>query len=130
MTAPAECTGAVHKAPPEGGSCPCGTVTMVRAVPRPPVPVSDGVAGVLAVAVDARAAHAVLWQYDRTPGVLEPGAFIQALVAAMDQADPDNLRQLSYGFPGLAAAVQIAKGNTSGIGLLRAVAGLDVDVPT
>lgn len=36
MTAPAQCTGAVHKAPADGGSCPCGRVTRVQAAhPHP-----------------------------------------------------------------------------------------------
>lgn len=89
----------------------------------------DEMADVLAVAVGEQHAHAVLWHYDRTPGALEPGGFVQALVAAMDKADPENLRRLAYGFPGHAAAVQIAKGHPAGIDRLRALAGLS-DLPS
>jgi hypothetical protein len=94
-----------------------------------PQEVPDELADVLAVAVGESDAHAVLWNYDRTPGVAEPGSFVQALVAAMDKADPDNLRRLAYGFPGLSAAVQLAKGHRDGIARLRALAGLPDQPP-
>lgn len=87
---------------------------------------SEEQAEILAVAVARDEAHAVLWHYEGTRrGVMEPGDFRKALIEAMVRADPLNLRRLAFGFPGLAAAVQLVQGRETGIARLRQVAGID-----
>lgn len=86
---------------------------------------SDGEAEGYARLVDRDEAHAVLWHYfPKAPGLMEPGSFRQALIAAAVRADPANLGRLAAGFPGIAAAVALAANRDDGIARLAAVAGV------
>lgn len=86
-------------------------------------------ADVLVQLVTAKDANDVLFHYygPNYVGLMEPGSFVRALVRAMTAADPGNLARLAVGFPGLAAAVQIAAGRNDGVRRLRVVAGLPAE---
>ncbi|UBU16632.1 hypothetical protein [Nonomuraea gerenzanensis] len=50
-----------------------------------------------------------------------PGStFVQKLLAAFDAADAPNRLQLAAGFPGYAAAFELAKSTADGVGFLQA----------
>lgn len=85
---------------------------------------SDVQAVILESLVKPEDANAVLWHFARTPGVREPGSFTQALVDCIAKADPTNRHRLSYGFPGMVAAVQLAQGHDAGVAQLQRVAGI------
>lgn len=56
------------------------------------------------------------------PGGYPPGGFVHLLLAAMGTADVTNLARFRAGFPGLTAAVDLAKFHRGGIERLQAIA--------
>jgi hypothetical protein len=86
---------------------------------------SDDEADLCARTIARDEAHAVLWHYfPRTPGLMEPGSFRQALIAAAVRADPQNLARLAIGFPGIAAAVALVANRDDGAARVAAIAGI------
>lgn len=66
------------------------------------------------------AAH-VLWFFAGGEGY-RPGSFTESLISTMAKADSGNMARLALSFPGLCAAVSLAKNSPTGIETLRAIA--------
>jgi hypothetical protein len=67
-------------------------------------------------------AAAVLWHYDdagNRRNLPEPGSFVQALIACIARADPQNRLRLALGFGGYVAAASLVEGRRDGITRLR-----------
>jgi hypothetical protein len=73
--------------------------------------------------ITAQEARHVLAHFGLSGGY-PAGAFTRTLIEAMTRADQGNLARLALGFPGYAAAVQLAQNDFGGADVLRGIAAL------
>ena len=66
-------------------------------------------------------AQHVLWYFRGGEGY-RPGSFTESLISTMAKADNSNLTLLMLAYPGLCAAVSLAKNSPTGIETLRRIA--------
>lgn len=75
--------------------------------------------------IDSTTAQHVLWAFGCSGGT-HGGSFIEALIRAIQRADPHNADRLAIVYPGYVSAIRIMQSSETGVSTLQSIAATAV----